>query len=620
MSRQYQHWVILLALILLGFALRLFHLNQASLRGDEAFTVIHWMREPLQQTLTSILTIDPQPPLAYALYYFFGQIAGTQAYIVRFLPAFLNLLGIPALYAIGNRLGNRSIGYIAAALFAISPAILWHAQDARNYPIWAAFAAVSLWLGLAALERRRRIDWALFIAATAIACYLYYLQLFFVAVLNVYVFIVFWRSKKLLLHWVVSQIILGLILAPWFLNPELLSGGGYAGTAGRSDISEYITAFIPTLTYGSAINPELLWLAIGVVLALMGIGLYTLFRLNRKAALLCLLWGIIPLILIGIVSTRLNVFVPRYVLASSTAYFILISGGIYTIWHSKHKILQVATAGLSFLFVSLLCVSLFNYYFNDTYAKSPHWRELAAFLSLRVQPEDSIVNTSADPALTFYLRELGISAEELYLPANPNQSRLEIEEILQERLNSGANIWLVANPQGGWANANVPQEYLQAHAQSLRQTNIEGIPVNQFHAWETDAFSSSSIAQFGDIAALAGSQIDAPPYPDNQLTLQLVWRAVGRSSTPLKVFLHLRQDASSVPIAQDDQFMQSGSADTSTWVLGQLYRDAYSLPLEAVPPGEYALYVGFYDPETGDRLTIDGSSDDEWLIGAVTIP
>jgi len=317
---------------------------------DEAFTVIHWMREPLQQTLASILTIDPQPPLAYALYYFFGQIAGTQEYIVRFLPAFLNLLGIPALYAIGKRLGNRAIGYTAAALFAVSPAILWHAQDARNYPIWAAAAAISLWLGLVALERRRRIDWALFIAATAVACYLYYLQLFFVAIINLYVIIIYWRSKKLLLHWFISQIILGLILAPWFLNPELLSGGSYAGTAGRIDISEYITAFIPILTYGSSINTELLWLAIGVALALMAIGLYTLTRINRKAALLCVLWGIIPLVLLGIVSTRLNVFVPRYVLAASTVYFVLISGGIYTIWHSKNKILQVAAAGLSFLF------------------------------------------------------------------------------------------------------------------------------------------------------------------------------------------------------------------------------------------------------------------------------
>ena len=243
-----------------------------------------------------------------------------------------------------------AIGYTAAALFAVSPAILWHAQDARNYPIWAAAAAISLWLGLVALERRRRIDWALFIAATAVACYLYYLQLFFVAILNLYVIIIYWRSKKLLLHWFISQIILGLILAPWFLNPELLSGGSYAGTAGRIDISEYITAFIPILTYGSSINTELLWLAIGVALALMAIGLYTLTRINRKAALLCVLWGIIPLVLLGIVSTRLNVFVPRYVLAASTVYFVLISGGIYTIWHSKNKILQVAAAGLSFLF------------------------------------------------------------------------------------------------------------------------------------------------------------------------------------------------------------------------------------------------------------------------------
>lgn len=621
MTRQRQHWLILLALILLGFALRLFQLNQASLRGDEAFTIIHWMREPLGQTLSSIVTIDPQPPLAYALYYVYGQIVGTQEYVVRFLPAFLNLMGIPALYAIGRRLGNRQIGYIAAALFAISPAILWHAQDARNYPIWVAAAAISLWLGLVAIERRRTLDWVLFVAASAVACYLYYLQLFFVIVLNLYVIFIYWRDRKLLIQWFASQVVLGLLLAPWFLNPELLSGGGYGGTAGRLEISEYITAFIPTLIYGISLSSDVLGLAIICAFALMGIGLYVLWGKNRKAVLLCLLMGIIPLILIGIVSLRLNVFVPRYVLAASSAYFVLIAAGISTIWYSRNKVMRVASAGISFVFVSILAFSLFNYYFVSDYAKSPHWRELASYLYLRVSHEDSIINTSADPALTFYLQELGVQTEELYLPANPDQPAEEIEEILQDRLDSGADLWLVAKPQIDWANASVPDDYMQTNAQRLRQTSINDMRIDQFHSWETDSLISSMPSQFGDVTELVGGLIDSPPYPDNQFILQLVWRAIGRSDTPLKVFLHLQRDSAptDVPASQDDQYMQDGHVDTATWTIGNLYRDAYTIPLEGVSSGEYTLYVGLYDPVSGERLLIDGSTHDRLIVGTVTV-
>ncbi len=621
MSRQRQHWLILLVLILSGFALRLFQLNQASLRGDEAFTVLHWMREPLSQTLSSIVTIDPQPPLAYAIYYIYGQIVGSQEFVVRFLPAFLNLIGIPALYAIGKRLGSRQIGYIAALLFAISPAILWHAQDARNYPIWAAAAAVSLWLGLVALKRQRLIDWVLFIAASAVACYLYYLQLFFVAVLNLYVIFIYWHNRKLLVQWFASQLVLALVLAPWFLQPQLLSGGGYGGTAGQLEISEYITAFIPTLIYGSSLSRDISGLAIVCALALMGVGVYVLWGKNRKAVLLCLLMGIVPLILIGIVSLRLNVFVPRYVLAASIAYFVLIGAGIYAVWYSRNNVIRVAVAGISFIFVSALALSLFNYYFVNDYAKSPHWRELANYLNLRVSPEDSIINTSADPALTFYLNELGVPAEELYLPANPDQPMEEIEALIQERLDNDTTLWVVAQPQSGWENAHAPEGYLRENAQRLRQTSISGLRVEEFHQWQTGTLNGSLPINFGEIAELVGSQLDAPPYPDNQLVLQLVWRAVGQSEIPLKFFVHLRSSDSDsqAPAAQDDQFIQEGRTDTSAWAIGSLFRDAYSIPLEGVSPGEYALYVGIYDPVTGERLLVNDSASDSVLIGTVTI-
>ncbi len=619
MSRQLQHWLILLVLILIGFALRLFQLSQASLRGDEAFTVIHWMREPLSQTLSSILTIDPQPPLAYAVYFLYGQIVGSQEYVVRFLPAFLNLIGIPALYAIGKKLGNRHVGYIAAGLFAISPAILWHAQDARNYPIWVAAAAISLWLGLVALERRHRLDWVLFVTASAVACYLYYLQLFFVAVLNLYVILVYWRNRKLLYQWIASQVVLAIILAPWFLQSQLLSGGGYGGTAGMLDIGEYITTFIPTLIYGSSLNPDILWLAVGCALALMAIGVYVLWGKNRKAVLLCLLMGIIPLLLIGIVSLRLNVFVPRYVLASSIAYFILVSAGIYAIWYSKNKALQVTTAGISFLFVSMLGLTLFNFYFVNDYAKSPHWRELAEYLAIRTSSDDSIINTSADPALTFYLQELNVETEELYLPANPNQLAGEIVSLLQERLDSGASLWLVAQPQVGWQNSSIPDEFVRANAQQIRQTSVNGLRVDEYSSWQTGQLIESLPARFNDIAELVGGELDSPPYPDNQIVLQLVWRAIGQSDVPLKFFVHLRSQSSEFPLTQDDQYLQDGRANTTTWIPGELYRDAYTISLEGVPSGEYTLYAGIYDSGSGERiLTTDGW--DSVIVGSVTVP
>ena len=181
------------ALTLLGFALRFYQLNRVPLRGDEAFTVLHWMREPLASTLANIATKDPQAPLSYVLYRAWGFIMGTGENVARILPALLNVLGIPVMYALGHRLRGWQLGLLAALLWSINAFQIWHAQDARNYAIWAMLSPLAVWLALRALDRQRRIDWLLYVIAAALAGYIYYLELFVVAALNFYAIFTRWR-------------------------------------------------------------------------------------------------------------------------------------------------------------------------------------------------------------------------------------------------------------------------------------------------------------------------------------------------------------------------------------------------------------------------------------------
>ena len=63
---------------------------------------------------------------------------------MRMLPALINLLGVPTMYALGRRLFSADlVGLIAASLWAVNPNLIWHSQDVRNYAIWAALSGVS---------------------------------------------------------------------------------------------------------------------------------------------------------------------------------------------------------------------------------------------------------------------------------------------------------------------------------------------------------------------------------------------------------------------------------------------------------------------------------------------
>jgi 4-amino-4-deoxy-L-arabinose transferase-like glycosyltransferase len=621
---------LMVALICFGFALRLYRINVVPLRGDEAFTVLNWMRQPLSDTLVNVATRDPQPPLAYLTYYLYGLVVGADENRVRFLPALLSLIGIPALYGLGRRVGGWRVGWLAALLWVINPYQVWHAQDARNYAIWAALSPVALWLALRVLDRRKLIDWILYILLASVTLYFYYLELFVVFTLSVYVFLIYWRDRSLLSRWVVCQAVIALVLAPWYFQERLLFGSDYGGTAARFDPLGWFTYFAPSLLFGEIFARQLATLPklllAGVVLLFLGVlvvGWVFVWRLDRRKAVLLGLLGTIPLVLLGIASLRLNVFTPRYVLAVSPVYVLLLAVVLLRGWSlARARVLN----GVAFLIFCVVVLSinvftLFAYYVVSDYAKSPDWRSLSSYLAERTSSDDLILNTSADEAFTFYHTEYDVHADQIRLPASDGQPTDEIQRILADSQRQYDSIWIAAQTPPSWRTAGIVETWLAEHMQSVRQTNTNGLHAQQFMNWEVDPIPQRPLTTYAEIAELADAQALLPPEPTDELTIWLYWRPIGTSPTPLKVFVHLLGEINPVtgtPLwTQDDQYPQNGRISTTNWMVSTIYRDVYTLPLETVPPGEYALTIGLYDPDTNERIPVDGS--DYFILQPITI-
>lgn len=616
--------IALILIILLGFFLRIHHINRFALRGDEAFTVIHWMREPFAQTLATIATVDPQPPLAYAVYRAWSLMVGSQEWIVRYLPALTNVIGIAVLYALGKRLANGRVGIAAALLWAIQPFQIWHAQDARNYALWGAFSPLALWLGLRALYRPHVRDWALYVGAALLACYTYYLELFPLAALNLYVFLFHRRDRRLLIRWAAAQILIVIGLALWFLQGRLLYESGYGGTAGSTDIRLLLTWFIPTLLFGDTLPFPILWIAVLIVLL---VGVVIWWIRDRPKAILLVLLSILPLIGLAVVSLRLNVFTPRYVLSVTVPLVLMLA-----IFVSKKK--SRFLDGRFFVYVGSLALSvasIFSYFglVND-YTKSPDWRALVTYLQARTIETDTVIQTAADEAFTFYFNEYRVAGEHLRLPANPIQTPEEIGQVLRARLDTTSSYWLVAQPPPAWENGETPREWFNDYTQIVRQTNVNGLSVRQFMSWEVSADERDPAprAQFMDYTgsnsvSLYGVRVYAPD-PTGALTVWLIWHPDSRTPNPLKSFVHVIgaiNPASGTPLwSQDDQFPQDGRLSSETWSLNLPYRDVYVLPVRDLPTGTYALAVGWYDPETNQRLSLAGTDADFFIIQDVVLP
>lgn len=604
----------LVALALLGFALRVHALDRVPFRGDEAFTALNWVQRPLLVTLASDIPLrDPQPPLAYATFWFWGQLFGNSEFALRLLPALVSVVAIPALYALGARLSGRPLGVVAALLWSVHPYAIWHAQDARNYALWSVLSLLALWLALSALSRQRAVDWALYAVVAVAAAYVYYLELFVVVALNVFVLAMFWHCPATLKKWLAVQAIIALVLAPWFLQERLLVGSGYSGTAQSADPVRLFDRFLLSFTFGEALPAQAvmgLWL---VAVGFVGLGFYALRRVCWLCAVFVLLLGVLPPFMLVFVALRLDVFTPRYVLGSVPVYVLAVASfvvfGADSLGMSRWR-RTFAVTGLG-IWLALVLGVVLRFYYHD-YAKAPNWRALAQYLHNRLDDKALVVQTAADEAFTYYFNN---RSDHQRLPANPHQPAEEIVQILEADQKQYTSIWLVANPPADWPNASVSADWLTANMQLIRLSLLAELPARQFMPWTVSSAELSMLntekVRFGDIAYLLGVRLLYPVEPDGSLIVLGYWQPIQNAESDLKVFVHLvpADSTTKTPVAQDDQHPQDGRISSLAWAGVGLFRDVYALPVGTLPAGSYEMFIGLYDSVSGVRVPLSGDRD-----------
>ncbi len=93
------------------------------------------------------------------------------------------------------------------------------------------------------------------------------------------------------------------------------------------------------------------------------------------------------------------------------------------------------------------------------------------------------------------------------------------------------------------------------------------------------------------------------------LPVTFVWRALAVPPADYTVFLQLIAADGSLA-AQRDGAPRGGYRPTGTWTPGEQVRDQHGLSLPpALPPGDYRLIAGLYNPADGQRLTAPDGAD-----------
>jgi hypothetical protein len=89
-------WLLLAALLLAAFVLRIHRLDAVPLRGDEAYSVVHWTATPFSERWGKLVRDEPAPVGAFTMYWIWNGLVGKSAFATRYLSLLGNVAGWPS--------------------------------------------------------------------------------------------------------------------------------------------------------------------------------------------------------------------------------------------------------------------------------------------------------------------------------------------------------------------------------------------------------------------------------------------------------------------------------------------------------------------------------------------
>jgi mannosyltransferase len=623
--RRFQLWILFV--VLLAFSLRLYAIDRQDIWGDEAFSI--WLSsQPLPEVVAG--GADTHPPLYPFLLYLWLGLSGSSVLAVRLLSAAISTLTVPVVYALGRRAFGQATGFVAALLAAVSPVLVYYAQETRMYVLVTLLAAASVyWVLRVFREPRSSGAWLAYLLTSLAAAYTHYYAFFVILAENLVVVPSLLRRRRwpALRRWLAAQGALALAYIPWIaVQTGFLSGKASARfeewdltTAGRI-AGETLIAFAA----GLAVPPPASWLVATLFLIAVGAAVASLFRRREPGPWLIVAYLLLPLFLAWAVNPIMPFFYARYLLLIAPAFCILTAWGVM-VW--GHLWRPLSAVGLAILLAGS-GYGLHGYYTDEAHVRG-RYGQMMSYIQDNAQPGDGLIlaNQLQRPIFEYYQpQELQAYFFPRYeYPLEDPRTAEDLEAIAADH----PRLWLVRfgnpaeyDPSGflvRWLGTHGSKAYFDGWVDADLSLYVMA------PAATTEGIEHPLRADLGDRVRLLGYTLSAESVaPGETLLLTLYWQALAPMEESYTVFTHLL-DADQQIQAQMDSEPQGGGLPTNRWTVGQTVPDNYALTVDAgASAGPHVLEVGMYLLETRQRLTVrdpdTGTSlGDRVLLGTVEV-
>jgi len=628
---------MILLLIILAFALRVYQLDAKSIWFDESHSLnrasldLASIASGKQIWGDRVAWDRTHVPFYFFLLHFLIKLAGDSDFTLRFLSVIFGVLTVPLIYIMGKKLGYPRVGLWAALLATFSPFYLWYSQEARMYTLLVFLGLLSVYSLLRAIGEDK-VGWYATYAVTTTA--MLYTSLFSFELLTfegLIGLLAIWKRRRWVILAVFVIIALAFLPGVWrylmWLGPD------------RPQSKEYnywpviLLDVLNSLNFGLSLDPTRLTSLNLPLLMLFIIGLLLLgpgrpfdkaqdrpfdkaqdrFQCGWDSSLFLLGYVSIPIISLYLVSLLQPLYRgSRYLMIISPAYYLGLAAGLVAI---KRRTRPIFLLCLSLILGGML-LSDYNYFFSPDYHKEDY-RSVARYVEEHSQVGDVIVGAVFDSwAFPHYYRG---HLPMVWIPRRGRDMLTDVQELTHQY----DRIWLLTDrllehdPQGQ------VREWLDDHffkTTSIIFSSYGSSPTLLAYLTTSPLLDRLPAVQypleasFGGKIALRGYDLPVGvPSAGERLRLSLYLQAEQAMGEDYKISVRL-VDGEGYLWGQYDNLPLNGAFPTSHWSPGTIVREWCDVAIQpGTPPGSYWLEVRMYQPGTAENLEafVKGESQGE---------
>jgi hypothetical protein len=602
---------LLLTLILVAFALRMYRLAQPPLSWDEGWSIglstLSWAE------INRITALDVHPPLYYDVFKLWLSLGQHELWI-RFLSVIAGVVTVPIAYATGRiwtrtaGVGERGeqVGVLAAFVTTLSPFLLYYSQVARMFSLCAGLSLLATYFLLKAIDTDRFSLYAAFVLSATAAMYTFYYTAFALIAVFVYALLIRpGRSRALL----ISASVIALLYVPWlwYAVPPMLervgsrTGSAFSGADTLRLLADGVFGLV--FAYGAG------WIAVYVILLLLIAAVFLAWRRQQSMRYLMLPLLAIVLSLVAVsVGAKAHMFAARYLISASPFLALLIAWAIDVCWQR--------TRWLGVLGLLLLVASTFPTVAHYVYVKS---YEVSGAFDPQANYRYLQDKTATDDVVFFNVLSLAGHYERLRTVDDPAWSYVlrwdpviePLEPALTDRVQPAATrhrrLWFVLYK--GTVAANLPlKEWLDLNLFPAFGQWRDDTLYLQYLSPTTQEMQREPRLTFDNRILLQAVAFTSHTQADDRVTVRLTWSSTKEIAHSYKVFVHLYTTDGRL-VTQHDSVPVNELRPTWSWQPGEEIIDNHGLWVPADVSESLRLVVGLYDPESNTRLTLPDGSD-----------